>query len=115
MFDLILQNNASKKIYLYKGLENDSENNLYIRFSNFEFVNGEPDGEYTYYLIFNGRNDVVYEFKDTPINTILHTGDGDVKLGDLQPKTGLLRIGKIAENKAYRNNKADNEFIYRNE
>lgn len=90
-YDLLLQNNASKEFIYFTGLDDLSFNHLYYRFN----VNlyGLPDGEYTYAVLVNNRDDVIYDFKVPILMTILHTGDGDVLLRDLQPATGLLRIG----------------------
>lgn len=113
MFDLLLHNKASKKIILYSGLENTSDDQLYILFENFELTQGEPDGEYDYFLIYNGRDDVEYEFGEVPLNTILHTADGDVKLKDLYPIVGLLKVGNPEDNTTYKKNKEKTEYIYR--
>lgn len=90
MYDLILYNNTTKDSVLYSGLTDKSENNLYYDFSGLDL--DLPLGEYTYFVLFNEREDVQYMFKDVPLNSILHTEDGDVLLRDLEPETGLLRI-----------------------
>lgn len=113
MYSIILQNNTSKKIYRYDRLSDMSDNNLYIKFEDFYFTQGEPDGEYTYYLYWNDREDVEYEYSEVPINTVLKTGEGNVTLKDLQPLTGLLRIGKLKSNTIYRKNNERNEYLYR--
>lgn len=90
-YDLILMGNASRQFFLLSGLTDTSTTHLYHRF----VVDiDELDGEYTYAVVRNERDDVEYEFKTPVLDTILHTQDGDVLLRDLQPSTGLLRIGK---------------------
>ena len=112
-YDIFLQNNASKQEWVVTGLTNTSDNNLYMRFEDFEMPDGAPYGEYTYALIYNGRDDVTYDLKDVLLDSILHTEDGDVKLNDLRPMVGLLRYGDVPNaNTTYRtdNNK---DFYYR--
>ena len=89
-YDLLLQNNGSKEFFTYSGLTNLSENHIYYHF---DIDLGVPDGEYTYVVLVNNRDDVEYELKIPLLMTILHTGEGDVLLRDLQPATGLLRVG----------------------
>lgn len=89
-YDLLLQNNASKEHFIYSGLTDISTNHLYHQF---DVELDVPDGEYTYVVTVNNRDDVVYELKTPLLSTILHTNDGDVILRDLQPGTGLLQIG----------------------
>lgn len=90
-YDLILQNNASKEHFIYSGLTNSSTNHLYYRF---DVELDVPDGEYTYAILIDNREDVEYELKTPVLSSILHTEDGDVVLRDLQPSTGLLQIGE---------------------
>lgn len=89
-YDLLLQNNASKEFTIYSGLTNISDNHLYYHF---DVELDVPDGEYTYVVQVDNRDDVEYELKTPILSTMIHTGDGDVLLRDLQPATGLLRIG----------------------
>ena len=90
-YDLLLQNNASKEHFIYSGLTDNSTNHLYFQF---DVELNVPDGEYTYVLLKNNRDDVVYELKTPVLSTILHTEEGDVVLRDLQPGTGLLQVGE---------------------
>ena len=89
-YDLLLENNASKEFFIYSGLTDISDNHLYYRF---ETEIDVPYGEYTDVLLINNRDDVEYNLNIPILNTILHTGEGDVLLRDLQPSTGLLQIG----------------------
>ena len=111
MFDLILQNNASKELHLFTGLENTSDTNLFCRFNlNLDALR---DGEYTYWLIFDGREDVTFDLNEVPLESVLHTEDGDVKLKDLKPKTGFLRIGQPVNSCVSRENTNKTEYLYR--
>lgn len=110
MFSLIIQNNASKEIKVYDRLTDRSIDKLYLSF-NVDLAT--EDGEYTYWLIRNDRDDVEYEFSPTPLESILHTGNGDVKLKDLEPLTGLLRVGQPQKKDVYQNNKNKTEYLYR--
>lgn len=90
-YDLLLQNNASKEFFIYSGLTDISINHLYFQF---DAELNVPDGEYTYAVLVNNRDDVEYDLNIPLLNTILHTGEGDVLLSDLQPSTGLLQVGE---------------------
>jgi len=110
-FDLILQNNASKQIYLLSGLTDTSESSMAYLFEDFEMPESSQEGEYTCVLFRNGRKDVVYEFKNDILETIAHTGEGDVALRLLRPEIFLLKYGEINEVYGYR--KSDKEYVYR--
>lgn len=110
-YDLILQNNGSKEFFIYSGLTDTSTNHLYYRF---DLELEVPDGEYTFVVQANNRNDVNYELRIPVLTSILHTGDGDVMLGDLQPDTGLLIIGDkvgVQEN-TYDDSETNNLIFY---
>ena len=88
-YDLLLQNNASKEFFIYSGLRDTGDNHLYY------------------------RDDVEYDMNTPILDTILHTGEGDVVLRDLQPSTGLLQIGDGAP--VYENiydKSQDNDLIF---
>ena len=109
-YDLLLQNNASKEFFIYSGLTDTGDNHLYYRFDTEIDV---PEGEYTYVVLINNRDDVEYDFNTPILDTILHTGAGDVLLRDLQPSTGLLQIGDGAP--VYENiydETKDNDLIF---
>lgn len=89
-YDLLLENNASKEFFVYSGLTDASDNHLFYRF---DVELDVPDGEYSYVVLVNNRDDVEYDLNTPLLSTILHTGEGDVLLRDLQPTTGLLRVG----------------------
>lgn len=109
-YDLLMQNNASKEHFVFSGLTDLSDNHLYHQF---DLELDVPDGEYTYVVLINNRDDVEYDFKTPLLSTIIHTGEGDIVLRDLQPGTGLLRVGD--EKPAYDNQydeSGDNKTIF---
>ena len=93
MYDIFLQNNASKEIWLISGVTADVETEYYRVFDNFEMPEGVTSGEYTYAVIKNDRNDVTYT-----LNAVLLDSTAFVEevgqlytLEQLSPITGLLR------------------------
>lgn len=93
-YDVIIQNNGSKETFLLSGLTDTSENHLYHRF---EAEISAPEGEYTYAVLQNSRDDVNYAFKVPLLDTIVYADGQQVVLRYLQPATGLLRVGKKVE------------------
>lgn len=111
-FDLIIQNNASKEFFTYSGLTDESVSHLYHEFG---LELDVPDGEYTYVVFVDERDDVEYELKTPILSSILHTGDGDVLLRDIQPLIGLLRVGQTAvQENIYDKNEEQTIFFYDN-
>ena len=112
-YDLIIQTNGSKQPFLFSGLPDTSETHLYHTFEELEM--DVPDGEYTYYLLRNERDDVVYDFKTPLGDTIVHADGQEIVLKDLQTPTGLLRVGEnINSANTYDNNKEKTIFYYDN-
>lgn len=110
-YDLLLQNNASKEFFIYSGLTDTGDNHLYYKF-NID-LSTLKSAEYTYVVLINNRDDVEYDMNTPILDTILHTGEGDVLLRDLQPSTGLLQIGDGAP--VYENiydETKDNDLIF---
>lgn len=110
-YDIILQNNASKEFFLYSGQTDISENHLY---HTFDIDLDIPEGEYTYAVLLNNRDDVEYDFKTPLLSTTVSTSQGKLDLRELQPGTGLLRIGKTIEQEAIYDEKNNNEIFYYN-
>ena len=111
MFDILLQNNASREFTILTGLTNTSTTDLYLQFEGIEL--DVPEGEYTYAVLCNSRYDVQYEAKTPILDTIVHTNDGDVILKDLCPLTGLMRVGTPTVEAVY-DNSDNNTFYYDN-
>lgn len=110
-FDLILQNSATKAEYLVSGLV-DSGNRLAYVFDGFAMPEDARTGEYYCALIWNGRKDVTYEFKDVLLDSVLHTDEGDVTLRDLRPEVFLMRYGTVEADAIYADK--NTEYYYYN-
>lgn len=110
IYDLILQNNASKEFFLYSGLTDTSTSHLYHKF---DVDLDVPSGEYTYAVIKNTRDDVEYDFKTPILDTIVKADDQEVQLSYLQPCTGLLRVGEeVKQENIYDDNKKQTIYYY---
>ena len=94
-FDLLLQNNASRQTFLFSGMEDISSTHLYHTFEDVEL--DIPEGEYTYVLLRNERDDVEYIFKTPLLESELKIGEETALLRNFQPSTGLLRVGAEVE------------------
>lgn len=116
IYDIILQNNASKAFYLLTKQEDIAVTELYLHFENVDL--DAPDGEYVYACFANDRDDVTYEFKTPILDTIVKADGKEILLRDIQPYTGLLRIGKIEDINLYNEEDVtyqyddNNEIIY---
>lgn len=93
MYTLILQNTATRVEYIVKDLVNVSPSILYYKFNRFTMPAGAPEGEYRCALIWDGRDDSVYVPDDDLMETVIQTGEGDVKLKNLKPEVFMLRYG----------------------
>lgn len=109
-YTLILKNNATSKYEVVDDLENVSVTELYLQFE--DVVLDLPDGEYTYAAFVNERDDLTYDFKEDLLSTIITTGeDESIELRDLNPFTGLLRIGDVKLDLIYDDNNKK-EYYY---
>lgn len=105
MYDIVLQNNATREVTLLTKQVNVSTSHLYLEFDDVEL--DLPDGEYTVVCFINNRDDVEYEY-DTPIlETIAKTGEGNVKLKYLNPNIHIMRVGPAPK----QNNKYDKQNL----
>lgn len=107
---LTIQNNASKTITHYKGLDDVADNPLYHLFKNIEL--DVPDGEYTYYLIYSNSSDIQFEDNPVPMESIVKTPLETLKMKDMRPATGLLRVGNVEDTAKYKKNNTK-EYLYR--
>lgn len=110
-YDIILQNNASKEFFVLSGLQNTSSTELYLQFEDIELPEGAQDGEYTYACVCNEESGVTYSPKTPILDTIVHSNEEDIVLGELKPYTGLLRVGKPQESNVYDDTK-NKTFYY---
>lgn len=94
MYDILLQNNSSKEVFLLSKLWPSELSTYFITFQNLRMPSGVTSGEYTYALIYNNRRDVTYTFNSVFLETtadVVATGKS-YTLEQLNPITGLLRI-----------------------
>lgn len=93
MYDIFLQNNASKEIWLISGVTADVETEYYRVFDNFEMPEGVTSGEYTYAVIKNDRNDVTYTLNAVLLDSTAFVEEvgQSYTLEQLSPIMGLLR------------------------
>lgn len=98
MYDIILQNNSSKEVFLFEKQTPIEKTGLYLLF-NIEMPEGVKDGEYTYAVIRNFRPDVEYTFKPVLLESDVYVrrADEHLPLGHLTPMTGLVKV-ETAEN-----------------
>lgn len=102
MFDLILQNTASKQEYLIQGLTDTSDSWLVYVFENFQMPEGAEEGEYYGALYRNFRKDCEYELNDVITETLIHTNEGDVRVRDLRPELFLMKFGDVVSQSKFR-------------
>lgn len=100
-YDIILQNNASKEFFILSGLQNTSSTELYLQFEEVDLPEDAQDGEYTYAVVKNDRQDAQYAPKTPILDTIVTVDGGEYLLKDLCPKTGLLRVGVYEDINVY--------------
>lgn len=110
-FDLIIQNNASKQVFLISGLTDSSDTSLAYIFKNFSMPEKAQEGEYLCLLFRNGREDVEYNYSDVLLDTVARTLDGDVQVRYLRPEIFLMKYGENGVDYVYRTK--DKEYIYR--
>lgn len=94
-YRLILQSNASKEFFIFSGLTDSVNNHLYHRFDDLELE--IPEGEYTYILV-PDQEDVEHILR-TPLIDSSFIKDGvEKRFSEINPPTGLLRVGDIVPN-----------------
>lgn len=112
-FDLIIQNTASKEVFLISGITDSSDTYMAYLFKNFTMPAKAQEGEYNCILFRNGRNDVEYEFKTDLLSSIAHTDEGDVEFRYLRPEVFLMKYGEIKDKNKYYNGGDKKVFEYR--
>jgi hypothetical protein len=93
MYDIIIQNNASKEVFLFQRQTPVEETGYYILF-NLEMPDEVKSGEYTYAVLRNYRSDVEYTFKPVLMESEVYIRRADERniLGHLRPMTGIVAI-----------------------
>ena len=109
-YDLILQNNASKEFIVFSALTDYTTTHLYYKFvEDLEL----KEGEYTYAVVPNDDETVIeYDFKNPLLDTVLKIDEKTVILKDMEPDTGLMRVGKDIKEDAIYDPKNNNEIFY---
>ena len=108
-YDLFFQNNGSKQVFSVKGVEGTT-NEYYLTFEEFDMPEGMEDGEYTYVVFTNERNDVEYEYAACLLDSYAIVDGEKYEFSKLKPLTGLLRIGEPKNDSIY--TKSNNENIF---
>lgn len=101
-YTLLLQNKASRKEYVIRGLQDKSKSYLCYVFENFVMPEGSQFGEYDGLLFIDDREDSEYALSDVLENTVVSTADGDVKVKHLRPERFILKYGEVKDDKVYR-------------
>lgn len=102
MYTLLIQNKASKKEYVIRGLQDKSKSYLCYTFEHFYMPDGSQYGEYEALLFTDDREDSEYNLSDVLENTVVSTADGDVMVKHLRPERFMLKYGDISDDKVYR-------------
>lgn len=100
-FDLILQNNASREFFILSGLQNTSSTELYLQFDDVEMPEGVQDGEYTYAVVEDDENELIFTPKTPILDTIITKDGEDIVLKTLCHLTGLMRVGEVENSNVY--------------
>ena len=109
-FTLILKNNTSNEVTIYDNLHGEMTLSK-VTFDN--IIIDSEDGEYTYLLFLNYRDDVEYIFYNNIIDSVVKIKNNYIPIKNLRPMIGILKIdnNKI-ENSVYENQY--NLFFYNN-
>lgn len=110
LYDIIIQNNGDKRMWVLRGLENVSDTHLYLDFEGVEWPTGAEDGEYSYACIMNTLNNAEYGLKTAILDTVVTVDGSEFKLRDLKPITGLIRVGEVKEKNVYQDKKNKNYY-----
>lgn len=109
-YDILIQNNGSKEIFIISGQTNTSDNHLYFKFEDLILPERAQDGEYTYAIINNDLPDVEYELKSVLLDSKVSVSGQTYTLRDLKPVVGLMRVGEVEDKNTYR--ETDNKTYY---
>lgn len=102
-YDLFFQNNGSKQIYEILGVKEAGCSPYYIEFVNLDMPEDMQDGEYTYFVFANSRDDVTYEFNEILGKSVAVVDGKKYSFMDLKPLMGIMRYGDPS---------SDNKYIY---
>ena len=111
-YDIIIQNSASKQVYVLSGLTPTEETGLYVQFEDVELPSEAKNGEYTYVLVQNRLSGVTYAPKTDVLDTIVTYSGQSYTLRDLRPMTGLMRVGEVNEKNVYQPKDKNKTYYY---
>lgn len=114
-YDLFFQNNGSKQIFEILGVNDVGCSPYYIEFENLDMPSDMQDGEYTYLIFANSRDDVAYEFNNILQNSVAVVDDNRYRFLDLKPLIGIMRYGDPSSEFLYREdnkNKENKGWLY---
>ena len=101
-YDIFLQNNTSKEVFLMSGMTTTDDAGYYLHFADVDLPEGCQNGEYTYAVIYNDRVDVTYTLNNAELlKTTAYVAETDetFTLEQLSPIMGLMRADLGGENK----------------
>lgn len=112
LYDIIIQNAASKEVFVLSGLTPTVENGLYAQFEDVELPERATNGEYSYVFIQNRLSGVTYTPKTDLQDTIVTYSGQSYTLRDLRPMTGLLRVGTVESKNEYQPKAKNKNYYY---
>lgn len=107
-YDLLIANNASKKTYVYRGLESITHNGIYLTFH--VDLSDLEDGEYTTALLKTNREDIEYDLLPNLLESNVSLGGKTYKLKEFEPYMDLMKIGDI--NNGTISTESKKEYLY---
>lgn len=112
-YDILLQNNGTREVFVLKRVRSEEENRLFIRFEGVDIPEGMKNGEYTYAVIKNLiGTEVEYRPKADFLDTLAVYDDQSYTLRDLKAITGLLRVGEVEEKAVYQEKEKNKNYYY---
>lgn len=112
-YDILLQNNATREVFILNKVISEEETRLFIRFESVVLPQNAPNGEYTYAVIKNLREDVRYTPKADFLDTLAEVDDKSYTLRDLKAITGLLRVGEVEDSAVYQEKAKNKNYYYK--
>lgn len=88
---LLLEDNFTNQVYQFT-LGNLSNNELFYEFDVKELFKDLPQGEYTYYLVWNTYTDYTLTLKSDILDSIITANNQTFTLRDTKPETGILKV-----------------------
>ena len=112
-YDILLQNNGSKEVFILSGQDATYETKLFVEFDDITLPEKAQGGEYTYAVIQNSLSGVTYKPKNGLLETVVEYSGATYCLKDLKPFVGLLRVGEIKEKNTYQDKPKNKNYYYK--